>query len=121
MVTFSSFMKAPSCQWFFDRVPDLLQFPKVITNNYESTYEATVKLIRSGCKRPVFFATTEPLYTSIERRRGFQDALQAHGISFADDMVVECSDDMDSNYNTLRKLFMSKKDPMAYLHPLKNM
>lgn len=96
---------------FFDRVPDLLQFPKVITNNYESTYEATVRLIRSGCKRPVFFATTEPLYTSIERRRGFQDALQAHGISFADDMVVQCSDDMDSNYNTLRKLFMSKKRP----------
>jgi LacI family transcriptional regulator len=96
---------------FFDRVPDLLQFPKVITNNYESTYESTVKLIKSGCKRPVFLETTEPLYTSIERRRGFQDALQAHGILFADDMVVQCSDDMDSNYNTLRKLFISKKRP----------
>jgi len=96
---------------FFDRVPDLLQFPKVITNNYESTYEATVKLIKSGCKRPVFFATTEPLYTSIERRRGFQDALQSQGIVFSDEMVVKCSDDMDENYNTLRKLFISKKRP----------
>jgi LacI family transcriptional regulator len=96
---------------FFDRVPDLLQFPKVITNNYESTYDATVKLIKSGCKRPVFFATTEPLYTSIERRRGFQDALQSQGIVFSDEMVVKCSDDMDENYNTLRKLFISKKRP----------
>ena len=96
---------------FFDRVPDLLQFPKVITNNYESTHEATLKLIKSGCKRPVFFATTEPLYTSIERRRGFQDALQSQGIAFSDDMVVNCSDDMEENYNTLRKLFMSKKRP----------
>jgi LacI family transcriptional regulator len=96
---------------FFDRVPDLLQFPKVITNNYESTYEATLKLVKSGCKRPVFFATTEPLYTSIERRRGFQDALQSQGIAFSDDMVVKCSDDMEENYNTLRKLFMSKKRP----------
>jgi LacI family transcriptional regulator len=96
---------------FFDRVPDLLQFPKVITNNYESTYEATLKLVKSGCKRPVFFATTEPLYTSIERRRGFQDALQSQGIPFSDDMVVNCSDDMEENYTTLRKLFMSKKRP----------
>jgi LacI family transcriptional regulator len=96
---------------FFDRVPDLLQFPKVITNNYESTYESTLKLIKSGSKRPVFFATTEPLYTSIERRRGFQDALQSQGMVFSDDMVVKCSDDMDENYNTLRKLFISKKRP----------
>ena len=96
---------------FFDRVPDLLQFPKVITNNYESTYEATLKLVKSGCKRPVFFATTEPLYTSIERRRGFQVALQSQGIAFSDDMVVQCSEDMDENYNTLRKIFMSKKRP----------
>lgn len=96
---------------FFDRVPDLLQFPKVITNNYESTYEATVRLVRSGSKRPVFFATTEPLYTSIERRRGFQDALQSQGIPFSDEMVVNCTDDMDANYNTLRKLFLSKKRP----------
>lgn len=96
---------------FFDRVPDLLQFPKVITNNYESTFEATIKLIRSGCRRPVFFATTEPLYTSIERRRGFQDAIQSYGIPFTDDMVINCSDDMDANYTTLRKVFMSKKRP----------
>lgn len=96
---------------FFDRVPDLLQFPKVISNNYESTYEATIRLVRSGSKRPVFFATTEPLYTSIERRRGFQDALQSQGIAFSDEMVVNCTDDMDANYNILRKLFLSKKRP----------
>ena len=96
---------------FFDRVPDLLQFPKVISNNYESTYEATIRMIKAGCKRPVFFATTEPLYTSIERRRGFQDALRAHGFDFSDEMVVQCTDDMEKNYQLLKKLFMSKKRP----------
>ena len=46
---------------FFDRVPDLLQFPKVITNNYESTFESTTRLVKSGVKKPVFLTTEEPL------------------------------------------------------------
>lgn len=96
---------------FFDRVPDLLQFPKVISNNYESTFEATLRLVKSGVKRPVFLATEEPLYTSIERRRGFQAALISQHIPFADDMIVECSDDMDKNYLIIRKLLSNRKRP----------
>ena len=96
---------------FFDRVPDLLQFPKVISNNYESTFEATVKLVKAGVKRPVFLATEEPLYTSIERRRGFQAALASQSIKFSDEMIVECSDDMDKNYSIIRKLLSNKKRP----------
>ena len=99
---------------FFDRVPDLLQFPKVISNNYESTFEATTRLIKAGVKRPVFLATEEPLYTSIERRRGFQAALISQQITFSDDMIVECSDDMDKNYSIIRKLLSSKKRPDGF-------
>ncbi|MFN5914205.1 MAG: LacI family DNA-binding transcriptional regulator [Chitinophagaceae bacterium] len=96
---------------FFDRVPDLLQFPKVISNNYDCTFDATLRLIKAGCKRPIFFSTTEPLFTNMERIRGFQAAIAHAGISFTDDMVVKCSDDMDYNYSILRKLFISKKRP----------
>lgn len=96
---------------FFDRVPDLLQFPKVISNNYESTFEATLRLVKSGVKRPVFLTTEQPLYTSIERRRGFQAALTSQHIPFTDDMIIECSDDMDKNYLIIRKLLSGKKRP----------
>ena len=96
---------------FFDRVPDLLQFPKVITNNYESTFESTIRLVKSGVKKPVFLTTEEPLYTSIERRRGFQAALVSQRIPFSDDMVIECSDDMDKNYLVIKRLLSSRKRP----------
>lgn len=96
---------------FFDRVPDLLQFPKVISNNYDSTFEATLRLVKSGVNRPVFLTTEEPLYTSIERRRGFQAALTSQHIPFTDDMIIECSDDMDKNYLIIRKLLSGKKRP----------
>lgn len=96
---------------FFDRVPDLLQFPKVISNNYESTFEAIIKLIKAGVKRPVFLATEEPLYTSIERRRGFQAALASQSIKFSEEMVLACSDDMDKNYSIIKKLLSGKKRP----------
>lgn len=122
MDIFNNFMKTPSCLlFFFDRVPDLLQFPKVISNNYESTFEATVKLIKAGVKRPVFIATEEPLYTSIERRRGFQAALTSHSIKFSDEMILECSDDMDKNYSIIRRLLSGKKRLMEFSPPLKNM
>lgn len=96
---------------FFDRVPDLLQFPKVITNNYESTFESTIRLVKSGVKKPVFLTTEEPLYTSIERRRGFQAALVSQRIPFSDDMVIECSDDMDKNYLLIKRLLSNRKRP----------
>ncbi|MEY3152512.1 MAG: hypothetical protein RLZZ333_1109 [Bacteroidota bacterium] len=96
---------------FFDRVPDLLQFPKVITNNYESTFESTTRLVKSGVKKPVFLTTEEPLYTSIERRRGFQAALVSQHIPFSDDMIIECSDDMDKNYLVIKRLLSSRKRP----------
>jgi LacI family transcriptional regulator len=98
---------------FFDRVPDLLQFPKVISNNYESTFEATTSLLQAGSKRPVFLTTKETLYTSLERRRGFQAAVLAHGLRFSDDMIITCTDDMDENYRLLARLFQQKKRPDA--------
>lgn len=96
---------------FFDRVPDMLQFPKVISNNYESSYDVTIRLLKAGSKRPVFVTTTEPLYTSMERRRGFQDALLNSGIVFTDEMIVECGDDMELNHAIIRKVFLQKKRP----------
>ena len=96
---------------FFDRVPDLLQFPKVITDNYHSSYEGTLKLLKAGSKKPLFITTAEPMFTSIERRRGFQDAVQSQGIMFTEDMILECGDDMDINYAIIKKIIGSKKAP----------
>lgn len=98
---------------FFDRVPDLLQFPKVISNNYESTFAATTSLLSAGSRRPVFLTTTAPLYTSLERKRGFQAAVLSYGLAFVDEMVVECTDDMEENYRLLGALFSGKVRPDA--------
>ncbi len=103
---------------FFDRVPDLLQFPKVISNNYESTFESTERLIKAGSKRPLFIQTEEPLYTLMERRRGFQDALVANGISFTDESLITCSENMEDNYLLLKKLFSSRKRPDGIFAPI---
>ncbi|MFN5813371.1 MAG: substrate-binding domain-containing protein, partial [Bacteroidota bacterium] len=58
-----------------------------------------------------FLTTEEPLYTSIERRRGFQAALVSQRIPFSDDMVIECSDDMDKNYLLIKRLLSNRKRP----------
>ena len=68
-------------------------------------------LIKAGSKRPVLISTTEPMFTSMERRRGYQDALEKHGILLADDMIIHCTDDMEQNYTILRKIFSQKKRP----------
>ncbi len=98
---------------FFDRVPDLLQFPKVITDNYQSSFDGTMKLLKAGAKNPLFVSPEEPLYTSLERRRGFQDAIRKYNLKFREDMLLELGEDAEVNYLIIKKLLSSKKPPDA--------
>jgi LacI family transcriptional regulator len=54
----------------------------------------------------------------MERRRGFQDALVANGIAFTDESIITCSENMEDNYQLLKKLFASRKRPDGIFAPI---
>lgn len=63
--------------------------PTVIAKNYQAAFGAMTYLIRLGHRRIGFVHGRPDLNSAIERLRGYRDALEAHGIPFESELVVE--------------------------------
>jgi LacI family transcriptional regulator len=82
---------------FFDRVYDDINTPRVITNDYDSSFEATEHLIEQGCKRIAYFVINKALSIGKTRMQGYLDALAKHKINFDERLVVDCSNSYEKN------------------------
>lgn len=80
---------------FFDRVPDIPQSINVVVNDYSGAYEATKHLIQQGYRKIVHLAGPANLKISKERIRGYQDALNDHGLPVDPSFIVECTKGTD--------------------------
>lgn len=82
---------------FFDRVYEDINTPKVVTNDYQSSFDATEHLLQQGCKKIAYFVINKSLSIGKTRMQGYLDALQKHNIPLDDCMVVDCSNSYDEN------------------------
>lgn len=98
---------------FFDRVPDLNFAPRIVTDNYQKTYDATTHLINQGSRRIAFLFNSEWSYISKERRRGFEDAIIHNGMKLQEDMLIKCTEDADINYSIIYSILSSSNPPDA--------
>lgn len=72
----------------FDRVTDELDCDKVILNDEQIAYEATVKLLNEGRKK-IALATTESYFNVSEKRaEGYRRALKEYGLEIEEDLVL---------------------------------
>ena len=71
---------------FYDRIPYGLEVPQVIVDDYMKSFFLVESLIRSGRKQIVHIQGPDDIYNSIERVRGYKDAL-AEGKKAADILV----------------------------------
>lgn len=72
----------------FDRVTDDLDCDKVILNDEQIAYEATLKLLKEGRKR-IALATTESYFNVSEKRaEGYRRALREYGLQVEEDLVL---------------------------------
>ncbi|HEY1023635.1 MAG TPA: LacI family DNA-binding transcriptional regulator [Sphingobacteriaceae bacterium] len=90
---------------FFDRVYEDIDTAKVTTNDYESSFQATEHLIRSGCKRIAYLVRNKSLSIGKTRMQGYADALKKYKIGYHDELVVDCSNDPEANYSILKNAF----------------
>ena len=67
---------------FYDRIPYGLEVPQVIVDHYMKSFFLVESLIRSGRKQIVHIQGPDDIYNSIERVRGYKDALAKFGIPF---------------------------------------
>lgn len=90
---------------FFDRVYDDIHTAKVMTNDYGSSFEATMHLVAAGCKNIAFLVTNKQLSIGKMRMQGYLDALKHAGLPFRDELIIDCANDDARNYTILTDAF----------------
>lgn len=94
---------------FFDRVYEDIVTPRVITNDYQSSFSATQHLIKQGCKRIAYLVINKNLSIGHTRMQGYLDALEKYKIPFDDQLVVDCSNSYQENNVILKKMLKQLK------------
>ena len=94
---------------FFDRVYEDIPTPRVITNDYESSFAATEHLIKQGCKRIAYLVINKNLSIGKTRLHGYSEALKKHHIDYNDELVIDCSNSYKKNSVILKDAFTRLK------------
>jgi len=94
---------------FFDRFMGGLNADHVIVDDAKGAFYATDHLISQGYKRIAHLAAPQNLIIGKERRRGYIEALEKHGLPIDEDLIVKC----DSREEALLVMndLMSKSNP----------
>ncbi|MXV14980.1 LacI family DNA-binding transcriptional regulator [Hufsiella ginkgonis] len=91
---------------FFDRTPDELDVPKIITDDRDSSFRATEHLIQCGCKKIVHVSILRQMSISDKRKQGYLDAINKHGLP---EMVLDCSIDEEETYQLIKTCIREQK------------
>lgn len=96
---------------FFDRVCEDVDTAKIVTDDFESSYNATRHLLDSGCKRIAYLSTSTALSINNKRMDGYKQALEDHGIKKKNHNIVSCTSDNEGNYKIILDLLKQKSKP----------
>lgn len=81
--------KAEMPMVFYDRIPHGLDVSQVIVDDYMKSFFLVERLVRSGRKHIVHIQGPDDVYNSVERVRGYKDALRKFHIPFDEKMLLK--------------------------------
>jgi LacI family transcriptional regulator len=96
---------------FFDRVCEDVDTAKIITDDFESSYNATSHLIKAGCKNISYLSTSAALSINNKRMEGYRKALADNGVKENASNIVACTSDSEGNYKIIHDLLEKKNRP----------
>lgn len=101
----------------FDRIlpNSLLPIPRVIVDDFEAGYQATMHLINKGYKKIAFISGPEDLYISQQRLKGYRTAMERNGQGTSADLIVPTLDLRRTVSIALDKLLILKEKPEAII------
>jgi LacI family transcriptional regulator len=94
---------------FFDRICEEIETAKVLTDDFESSYNATNHLIAKGCREIVFLSTPGSLSIVNHRQEGFIKSLQEQGIEVSARHTVLCSENENESYEIIKNVLSSER------------
>ena len=96
---------------FFDRIAEMIDCPKITTDDSNSGLKATEHLIENGCKRVAYLCISQKLSTCNERMNGYMKALKKHSIKQDNNLILSFTGEEVVIKNSIRKLLACKNRP----------
>lgn len=96
---------------FFDRVCESVKAARVVTDDFDSGYNAAQHLIDKGCKRIAFLSMFKDLAITNERQAGFEKAIRENGFDPKKNPVIYCTNNEAENMVQIKKLLKAKNRP----------
>jgi len=93
---------------FYDRIPFGMEVPNVIVDDYHESFFMVEHLIRSGRKRIVYVQGPGYIYNTIERARGYKDALEKFDIPYDQSLVIKAGVTFDDGRLAAEKLMKNQ-------------
>ena len=72
---------------FYDRVANFIPVPKVISNDYQAAFDATMHLINTGCTQIAHITASINLNNNNNRLYGYLDALKSAGMEIDEELI----------------------------------
>lgn len=89
---------------FFDRIPEDKDASKVIVDDYAKSFFMMEHLIRSGRRCIAHLQAPSYIYNSVERFRGYKDALSKFRIPYDDSLVIKTGMTIDDGRRAAEQL-----------------
>ncbi len=81
----------------FDRIYDDVDLPKIVTDDYDSSFQSTEHLIQQGCSRIAYLVVNKEQSIGKVRMQGYVDALKKHHIPLRKRLIVDCTNSYAEN------------------------
>ena len=82
----------------------------ILVDNYEGGYMATDLLCRKGCRRILHISQSVKAEAYLDRLYGYRNALQSHGLSYDDSLVIESAPKYDQAVQDMN-VFLGRNIP----------
>jgi LacI family transcriptional regulator len=97
----------------FDRFNDAIDSDVVAIDDFKGAYKAVSHLIDQGCSRITHIAGQLSVHIYKERYRGYKQALEDHGLSNDENLVVESDMSLEGGRKRTLTLLNNRKKPDA--------
>ena len=94
---------------FFDRTFEQIDAMKITTDDYESSYKATLHLIECRCKKIVYLGGLANLDTGKKRLMGYKDALESKNFIYDEQLVINCGKEETTKYEHIKHTLLTQK------------
>jgi|SRR5690606_2611356 LacI family transcriptional regulator len=99
---------------FFDRVYDDVDITKIVTDDYQSSFDATEHLLLGGCTSIAYLVVDKDHSIGKERALGYKDALKKHNIAIQEELIIDCSNSYDENFNIIKEVLLNHKPDAVF-------